>query len=225
MTPQYRCFPVNFEKFLKTLIEHLRGLLPQPLLLSQSEIYSTLAILWLAPYSCTQVQINYLTIYDLCFLVFKRDGAGVNKYKRKRTSQKWVINVKNDKRIDKSFDFDTFRTWKFHVQKQPTELLHKKGVFKFHKACNFVKKRLWHRCFPVNFVRFLRITFVRTPPEDCFCMLTLYLLKATSACWTRNAVLNSNYLLHFCIYWIPSNLLACHQIFTSYMTILVHTLH
>ena len=29
------------------------------------------------------------------------------------------------------------------------------------KACNFIKKRLWHRCFPVN-------TYF-TPPEDCFC--------------------------------------------------------
>ena len=27
------------------------------------------------------------------------------------------------------------------------------------KACNFLKKRLWHRCFPVNFVQFLRIPF------------------------------------------------------------------
>ena len=23
------------------------------------------------------------------------------------------------------------------------------------KACNFIKKRLWHRCFPVNFAKFL----------------------------------------------------------------------
>ena len=27
------------------------------------------------------------------------------------------------------------------------------------KACNFIKKRLWHRCFLVNFAKFLR-----TPP-------------------------------------------------------------
>ena len=24
------------------------------------------------------------------------------------------------------------------------------------EACNFIKKRLWHRCFPVNFVKYLR---------------------------------------------------------------------
>ena len=28
------------------------------------------------------------------------------------------------------------------------------------KACNFIKKRLQHRCFPVNFAKFLRIPFV-----------------------------------------------------------------
>ena len=27
------------------------------------------------------------------------------------------------------------------------------------QACNFIKKRLWHRCFPVNFVKFLRKPF------------------------------------------------------------------
>ena len=33
----------------------------------------------------------------------------------------------------------------------------KKKVFlKEPKACNFIKKRLWHRRFPVNFAKFLR---------------------------------------------------------------------
>ena len=27
------------------------------------------------------------------------------------------------------------------------------------QACNFIKKRLWHRCFPVNFAKFLRTPF------------------------------------------------------------------
>ena len=33
------------------------------------------------------------------------------------------------------------------------------------KGCNFIKKRLWHRCFLVNFERFLRtFFFYGTPP-------------------------------------------------------------
>ena len=31
------------------------------------------------------------------------------------------------------------------------------------------KKRIWHKCFPVNFAKFLRTPFSRTPPDDCFC--------------------------------------------------------
>ena len=29
-----------------------------------------------------------------------------------------------------------------------------KGVLRA-QTCNFIKKRLWHRCFPVNFTTFL----------------------------------------------------------------------
>ena len=32
----------------------------------------------------------------------------------------------------------------------------------------FKKKKLWHRCFPVNFAKFLGTPFYRTPPDDCF---------------------------------------------------------
>ena len=29
------------------------------------------------------------------------------------------------------------------------------------EACSFIKKGLWHRCFPVNFVKFLRTPFLQ----------------------------------------------------------------
>ena len=32
------------------------------------------------------------------------------------------------------------------------------------RPATLLKRRLWHRCFPVNFVKFLK-----TPPGDCFC--------------------------------------------------------
>ena len=31
-----------------------------------------------------------------------------------------------------------------------------------------IKKRLWHRCSPVNFAKFLRTPFYRAPLNDCF---------------------------------------------------------
>ena len=30
-----------------------------------------------------------------------------------------------------------------------------------HRAANLLKKRLWHRCFPVNFVKFPRTPFLQ----------------------------------------------------------------
>ena len=36
------------------------------------------------------------------------------------------------------------------------------------QASTLLKKRLWHRCFPVNMVKFSRRPFYRTSPDDCF---------------------------------------------------------
>ena len=66
------------------------------------------------------------------------------------------------------------------VQRQPPEVFYKKGVLRnfakftgkhlcqslfFHKVAGLrpatsLKKRLWYRCFPVNFAKFLRTPFV-----------------------------------------------------------------
>ena len=42
------------------------------------------------------------------------------------------------------------------------------------QACNFIKKRPWHRCFPVNFAKFKRTHFYRTPLGDCFYITTIF---------------------------------------------------
>ena len=36
------------------------------------------------------------------------------------------------------------------------------------KACNFIKKKLWHRCFPVNFAEFLRAPFLQNTSGRLF---------------------------------------------------------
>ena len=38
------------------------------------------------------------------------------------------------------------------------------------QACKFIKKRLGHKCFPVNFVKFLRTSFLHTNSGGCFWM-------------------------------------------------------
>ena len=40
------------------------------------------------------------------------------------------------------------------------------------RPATLLKNRLWHRCFPVNFAKFLRTLFFhRTPLDECFCIL------------------------------------------------------
>ena len=73
-------------------------------------------------------------------------------------------------------------------QKQPPEVIYKKGVLKkfakftgkhlcqslfFNKftdlrRATLLKKRLWHRYFPENFAKFLRTLFLQPPLRDCF---------------------------------------------------------
>ena len=73
--------------------------------------------------------------------------------------------------------------------KQPPEVFYKKGIFKNFSKCagqhlyrrsflnkiagvrptTLLKKRLRHKCFPVNFVKFLEYFLYRTTPGNCFC--------------------------------------------------------
>ena len=39
------------------------------------------------------------------------------------------------------------------------------------KACNFIKKRLRHRCFPVKFAKCLQYLFLQNTPGSCFWVL------------------------------------------------------
>ena len=36
------------------------------------------------------------------------------------------------------------------------------------KSPTLLKKRLWHRCFPVNFAKFLRTPFLQNTSDGCF---------------------------------------------------------
>ena len=36
------------------------------------------------------------------------------------------------------------------------------------RAATLLKKRLWYRCFPVNFMKFLKTPFYRTPPVAAY---------------------------------------------------------
>ena len=63
------------------------------------------------------------------------------------------------------------------------------------KPANSVKKRPWHRCFSVNFVKFLRTPFLQNTP-DCFCIeishITCYLKDLRTLLKTLQFVYYSN---------------------------------
>ena len=88
-----------------------------------------------------------------------------------------------------SNSFNLLRTSiSFYFQKQSPELFYKIGVLKNFaiftgkqrrsslccnkvaglRLANLFKKRLWHRCFPVNFAKFLRTTFLQNTSERLF---------------------------------------------------------
>ena len=112
-------------------------------------------------------------------------------------------------------------TWpKFTIQKQPPEVFYKKRCSqKFHKnlqenpcarasfliklqawglrPATLLKKRLWHKYFPVNFVKFLTIPFLhQTNIEKCtlLCVLIFIISLKTfeingKVCNTKNSYL------------------------------------
>ena len=88
-----------------------------------------------------------------------------------------------------SNSFNLLRTSiSFYFQKQSPQMFHKIGVLKNFaiftgkqlrsslccnkvaglRLANLLKKRLWHRCFPVNFAKFLRTAFSQNTSERLF---------------------------------------------------------
>ena len=53
---------------------------------------------------------------------------------------------------------------KFHIKTTVLESL--------FQACNFIKKRLQHRCFPVKFVKFTKTPFLQNNSSGCFWIAT-----------------------------------------------------
>ena len=66
-------------------------------------------------------------------------------------TEKRIVRFLSEKKEKKSF---SDLTWK--SQEQLPEVLCKKGVL---RPATLLKKRLWHKCFPVNFAKFLRTPF------------------------------------------------------------------
>ena len=51
------------------------------------------------------------------------------------------------------------------------------------QACNFIKKRLWQRCFPVNFAKFLRAPFLQITSGWLLLALDVIKIQKNSFCF------------------------------------------
>ena len=60
--------------------------------------------------------------------------------------------------------------------------------FQVLKACNFIKKRLQHSCFPVNIAKFFRMAFFYRTPT----------VPVSSSCWITEVVSTKIFLLQKC---------------------------
>ena len=56
--------------------------------------------------------------------------------------------------------------WYVHLTDLPVLLLCSEAVA---QTATLLKKKLWRRCFPVNFVKFLRTRFLQNTSGGCFC--------------------------------------------------------
>ena len=94
------------------------------------------------------------------------------------------------------------------------------------RATTLLKKRLLHRCFPLNFVKFLRTLSLWNTSGGCFCVLTYFVLllfnsmlisfpqTVLKVCWNREYIslyylqwvstklgLNSGYYGQYCLFY------------------------
>ena len=85
-------------------------------------------------------------------------------------------------------------------QKQPPQLFCNK------RCAILLKKRLWHRCFPVNFAKFLRTPFLqnRTRPHDYF-----FTWFCGPNAWKNQRKFSLSYLAPLSLVWDSSFPFAC----------------
>ena len=57
----------------------------------------------------------------------------------------------------------------------------------FFNGVALLKMRLWHRCFPVTFARFLRTPFLKNTSGGCFCTLNEYSINYSTGTLSNSA--------------------------------------
>ena len=78
--------------------------------------------------------------------------------------------VSNNELLQRQTTLETIFTWKEHWESliRRVSLFTEVDVQRCCNFCNFIKKRLQHRCFPINIAKFLRTPILK---NICECLL------------------------------------------------------
>ena len=82
-------------------------------------------------------------------------------------SMQYIITTIRTSRLQMFFEIGVFKVCNIHRKTPVLESLFSK-VTRL-KICKFIKKRLQHRCFPVNTANFLRKLHLKNTTGGCFC--------------------------------------------------------
>ena len=83
-------------------------------------------------------------------------------------SMQYITTIKSS-RSQMFFEIGVLKVCNIHRKTPVLESLFSKVASL--EACNFIKKRLQHRCFPVNIAKFLRKFYLKNTTGGCFCTL------------------------------------------------------
>ena len=83
-------------------------------------------------------------------------------------SMQYITTIRSS-RSQMSFEIGVLKTCNIHRKTPVLESLLSKVASL--EACNFIKKRLHYRCFPVNIAKVLRKFYIKNTTDGCFCTL------------------------------------------------------
>ena len=100
------------------------------------------------------------------------DKANVKRIRVRKIE--WFYVSKWNKRFLNNF-IQFFMQYITTIRSSRSQIFFEIGVFKIcnihRKTCNFIKKRLQHRCSSVNIAKFLRKFYLQNTTGGCFCTL------------------------------------------------------
>ena len=102
----------------------------------------------------------------LCFKRNKRPIWFLNNFIR--FSMQYITTIRSSRSL-MFFEIGVLKACNIHRKTPVLESIFSKAATLV--ACNFIKKRLQHRCFPVNIAKFLRKFYLKNTTGGCFCTL------------------------------------------------------